>query len=225
MKSYAMVFSPVDAAGTDSSARAWNYELSGGDDTALPAGSPEVWEAGWVGSTGPGIEQDQWPRSTFTGLPMQHIFTVRLPGEYLPDAQKYPDVVAFSFFAGDGQFAEDEATEGVANAASDDPFEVQYAQARVHPYQLLLRDILDAEFAVLYLSEEEFSSRTPPPQDVRRPVSIVVRRRASAPGLWRIVSSRWTVSLLLWGGFRRMIRMPVRSPVMCLRMLTRRLVI
>ncbi len=61
--------------------------------------------------------------------------------------------MAFSFFAGDGQFAEDEATEGVANAASDDPFEVQYAQARVHPYQLLLRDILDAEFAVLYLSE------------------------------------------------------------------------
>lgn len=169
MKSYAMVFSPVDAAGTDSSVRAWNYELHGGDDTALPAGCPEVWEAGWVGSTGPGIEQDQWPRSTFTGLPMQHIFTVRLPGEYLPDAQKYPGVVAFSFFAGDGQFAEDEATEGVANAASDDPFEVQYAQARAHPYQLLLRDILDAEFAVLYLSEEEFSSRTEPPQDVRRP--------------------------------------------------------
>lgn len=80
MKSYAMVFSPVDAAGTDSSVRAWNYELRGGDDTALPAGYPEVWEAGWVGSTGPGIEQDQWPRSTFTGLPMQHIFTVRLPG-------------------------------------------------------------------------------------------------------------------------------------------------
>lgn len=45
---------------------------------------------------------------------------------------------------------------------------MQYAQARVHPYQLLLRDILDAEFAVLYLSEEEFSSRTEPPQDVRR---------------------------------------------------------
>lgn len=48
MKSYAMVFSPVDAAGTDSSARAWNYELRGGDDTALPAGYPEVWEAGWA---------------------------------------------------------------------------------------------------------------------------------------------------------------------------------
>ena len=62
MKSYAMVFSPVDAAGTDSSVRAWNYELRGGDDTALPAGSTEAWEAGWVGSTGPGIEQDQWPR-------------------------------------------------------------------------------------------------------------------------------------------------------------------
>ena len=55
MKSYAMVFSPVDTAGTDSSVRAWNYELRGGDDTALPAGSTEVWEAGWVGSTGPGI--------------------------------------------------------------------------------------------------------------------------------------------------------------------------
>ena len=59
MKSYAMVFSPVDTADTDSSVRAWNYELCGGDDTALPAGSTEVWEAGWVGSTGPGIEQDQ----------------------------------------------------------------------------------------------------------------------------------------------------------------------
>ncbi len=44
-----MVFSPVDAAGTDSSVRAWNCELRGGDDTALPAGSTEVWEAGWVG--------------------------------------------------------------------------------------------------------------------------------------------------------------------------------
>ena len=48
MKSYAMVFSPVDAAGTDSSVRAWNYELRGGDDTALPADSAEVWEAGWL---------------------------------------------------------------------------------------------------------------------------------------------------------------------------------
>ena len=56
MKSYAMVFSPVHAAGTVSSARAWNYELRGGDDTALPAASAEVWEAGWVGWTGPGIE-------------------------------------------------------------------------------------------------------------------------------------------------------------------------
>lgn len=43
MKSYAMVFSPVDAAGTDSSVCAWNYELRGGDDTALPAGSTAVY--------------------------------------------------------------------------------------------------------------------------------------------------------------------------------------
>ena len=127
--------------------------------------------------------------------------------------------MAFSFFAGDGQFAEDEATEGVANAASDDPFEVQYAQARVHPYQLLLRDILDAEFAVLYLSEEEFSSRTEPPQDVRRPGEH--RDEEESFSAWALADRQQPLDRkpALVGWVPTMIRMPVRSPVMCLRML------
>ena len=102
---------------------------------------------------------------------------------------------------------------------------MQYAQARVHPYQLLLRDILDAEFAVLYLSEEEFSSRTEPPQDVRR--SGEHRGEEESFSAWALANRQQPLDrkLALVGWVPTMTRMPVRPRVMCLRMLTRRLVI
>ncbi len=82
-----------------------------------------------MGLTGPGIEQDQWPRSTFTGCRAAY-FTVRLPGSTPAGCAKASGRCSVLFSSPvDGQFAEDEAAEGVANATSDDPFEVQYAQA------------------------------------------------------------------------------------------------
>ena len=66
-----------------------------------------------------------------------------------------------------------------------------------------MRDILDAEFAVLYLSEEEFSSRTEPPQDVRRPGEH--RGEEESFSAWALADRQQPLdrSLLLWGGFRR----------------------
>ncbi len=52
--------------------RTWSYDPQ---NKTLVADQAAVTEAGWLGSRGPGISDEQWPRSPHTGLPMQHIFT------------------------------------------------------------------------------------------------------------------------------------------------------
>jgi hypothetical protein len=43
----------------------------------------------------PGLSVDQWPRSRTHGLPMAHLFTVRVPAQYRCAG---PDLVALSVF-------------------------------------------------------------------------------------------------------------------------------
>ena len=78
------------------------------------------------------------------------------------------DLVAISFFQGEGQFRdEDDAPE--ADAQSDDPFLAQLATYTAHPELTLLEDEIDGQFALVRLTQEEFD-RGPaaPPADVRR---------------------------------------------------------
>lgn len=119
-----------------------------------------VAEAGWMGTDGPALG-NAWPRGPRTGLPMAHVLTLRLPEEY---RTRGADLVAVSFFQGEGQFAEEDDA-----ADPDDPFVIARAEATVHPQTMLLTDIIDGRFALVWLTAEEFEAGpAAPPEDVRR---------------------------------------------------------
>lgn len=124
-----------------------------------PTGPVDAFEAGRVGVAAPGIASEEWPRSSKTGLPMMHVLTLRLPEHF---RRKGADLPGIAFFAGQGQFAEGfERTEG-------DPFLAQLDASRVHPRFTLLTDIIDGEWGLMWLTEDELSGLTEPPEDVRR---------------------------------------------------------
>lgn len=139
----------------------WAYDLDGAD---MVPPSASVEPAGWVGPLGPAIPSNSWPRGPVTGLPMAHAVTVRLPKAYRHRGEEY---VAVSFFQGEGQFAED--CPATANVNSDDPFCAQLAEYAPHPMMELREDILEGQFALLWLTEDEYSgAHGQPPADVRR---------------------------------------------------------
>ncbi|AEE44603.1 hypothetical protein [Cellulomonas fimi] len=125
---------------------------------ARPAGPAD----GWIGSAGPGIDPTTWPRGTQTGLPMFHGITLLLPPEF---RRRGPDLPAVAFFQGEGQFA---APRGVDDP--DDPFVVDLARAVDHPHLARRVDIIDGEFALVRLTQDEYDAGpTPPPADPRGP--------------------------------------------------------
>ena len=158
MKAYDIVFDHTPEGATE---RVWSYDAMNRDMDSTP---DKVTESGWLGNAGPNIPDNQWPRSSHSGLPMQHIFTLHLPEEYRTQG---PEYVAVSFFAGDGQFAE-LGERAVPDPHSDDPFLVQLAEYTPHPKYRILTDILDSEYATIFLTEAEFSGRSHGPEDVRR---------------------------------------------------------
>ena len=158
MKAYDIVFDHTPEGATE---RVWSYDAMNRDMDSTP---DKVTESGWLGNAGPNIPDNQWPRSSHSGLPMQHIFTLHLPEEYRTQG---PEYVAVSFFAGDGQFAE-LGERAVPDPHSDDPFLVQLAEYTPHPKYRFLTDILDSEYATIFLTEAEFSGRSHGPEDVRR---------------------------------------------------------
>ena len=166
MKAYDIVFDHTPEGATE---RLWLYDVYENipediSDLDIVHGTEEVTESGWLGNAGPNIPDNQWPRSSHSGLPMQHIFTLHLPEEYRTQG---PEYVAVSFFAGDGQFAE-LGERAVPDPHSDDPFLVQLAEYTPHPKYRILTDILDSEYATIFLTEAEFSGRSHGPEDVRR---------------------------------------------------------
>lgn len=153
---------------TDSPALA--HDLWFGDSAAtlapVPGGRVEQpnapVQAGWTGTEGPAIEQASWPRSPVSGEPMMHVLSMWLPPQY---RRRGADLPGIAFFAGDGQFAEEEA---IGAPDSDDPFLRQLAEARPHPTFRLMTDIIDGQWGLLWLTEQELAGRTAPPADVRR---------------------------------------------------------
>lgn len=122
----------------------------------------DVTEAGWTGTDGPAVG-DAWPRGELTGLPMAHVLTLKLPQEYRTQGD---ELVAISFFQGEGQFAEEGDQ---ADAGSDDPFLAQWAHSTDHPTLRRLEDVIGGAFALLWLTQEEFDAGpAAPPEDVRR---------------------------------------------------------
>lgn len=147
---------------------AWNLLFATENGVApRPGGSatfqtPTYAPSGWVGHEGPGIAWQYWPRSAATGLPMMHVITLVLPAEYRRKGEQYP---AISFFAGEGQFAP-EPIQG--DGSSADPFLRDLAAAIEHPALHRRRDLIDGEFALLWLSVEEVAAGpTAPSPDLR----------------------------------------------------------
>lgn len=127
---------------------------------------------GWIGSAGPGIAPRTWPRGTLTGLPMFHALTLRLPAEY---RRRGAGLTTVAFFQGEGQFAAARAeaprTEGLARLVPrrTDPFEADVAAAEDHPHLARRTDIIDGQFALLWLTDEETApGPVAPPPDARR---------------------------------------------------------
>ena len=131
---------------------------------------PDHAPAGWIGTDGPGIDTRSWPRGPLTGLPMFHAITLLLPEEY---QRRGPDLPAIAFFQGEGQFARPRERRGGVAGALDrlrDPFEADLARAVDHPRLLRRQDIIDGQFALLWLTRQEFDAGpSAPPPDTRRP--------------------------------------------------------
>lgn len=128
-----------------------------------PLPRPTEAPAGWIGSAGPGIAPEAWPRGPLTGLPMFHVLTLALPPEFRRRGEEFP---AIAFFQGEGQFAEETDEDDV----DDDPFLADVEAAVEHPQHTILTDIIDGQFALIWLTEQEFlAGPTAPPADTRRP--------------------------------------------------------
>lgn len=154
---------------------AWNllFQVEGGlakaPDGPVIAEVPDHAPSGWAGRHGPGIDWKHWPRSSTTGLPMMHVLTLWLPEPYRRQGEQYPGI---AFFAGEGQFADGDPVQG--DATSNDAFLRDLAEAQEHPGLRRRRDIIDGEFALMWLSEAELAAGPTPPQaDLREPGTFV----------------------------------------------------
>ncbi len=120
---------------------------------------------GWVFGLPPGITLEQWPLDPISGYPLMHGFTVKLPEDYRVHG---PDIVALSFFAtatdqnDGGARKRDDLYAAVTDADAPSPGNPDLhpfwksAKAR-HPRLHRMSDILDYEYAVILLTEAEFS--------------------------------------------------------------------
>lgn len=148
-----------------------------------PATPPD----GWIGSAGPGIAPATWPRGTQTGLPMFHALTLRLPAEY---RRRGAHLTSIAFFQGEGQFAEQRTP-----APSPDPFEADVRAATDHPHLARRTDIIDGQFALLWLTDDEVEAGpVAPPPDSRRPGEHVAEDEG--PNAWDTVAPMCAVWLL-----------------------------
>ena len=149
---------------------AWNLAFHCGNGLGKARGRtaeaarPSQPPSGWTGSHGPGVSWEQWPRSLNTGLPMMHVLTLWLPADFQRRGPQFPGIAVF---AGEGQFA-DYTKLPVPSVESTDPFLRDLAAAEVHPGLLRRRDLIDGEFAILWLTQAELvAGPTAPRPDLR----------------------------------------------------------
>ncbi|QOZ34629.1 hypothetical protein [Bradyrhizobium sp. CCBAU 53421] len=117
---------------------------------------------GWCYGLPPGIGSEQWPLSPHDGFPMQHCFTLRVPPQYRVKGETH---VALAMFA-DQQYDEPVEIDAVAQylaaetiARPSDPNLLPYFAYRQnrHPMEFRMKDIIDHNFAAIWLTETEFA--------------------------------------------------------------------
>ncbi|WP_352309809.1 hypothetical protein [Psychrobacter sp. W2-37-MNA-CIBAN-0211] len=123
---------------------------------------------GWAFGRPVGITTDQWPRSRINGLPMAHLWTILVPEAY---RVKGKDLVGISFFQADDAFedrvggVEDMITNltEMNNIDAEDFWASlsNYANHR-HRQETYLEDIIGGGWALIWLTEAEFSGGSTP---------------------------------------------------------------
>lgn len=118
---------------------------------------------GWVFGLPPGIAPEEWPRDPYTGYPMMHGFTLRLPEDYRCHG---PEIAGISFFGtapdhNDGGPASNPRIEKMlaSDTAPDDPdlAALWAAYRHNHPRLHRMQDILGCQYAVILLTEQELA--------------------------------------------------------------------
>ncbi len=144
MNAYDIVFEREDV---------WYFEPTG---TSPVDGAVNL--AGWMGTVGPQLG-NAWPRGSRTGLPMAHVMTLRLPEDYRVKGDEY---VAIAFFQGEAEI------DDVPQLDSASRFSVQLKEATEHPMCERLTDLIGGEFALIWLTQDEYAAGPGvPPEDVR----------------------------------------------------------
>ncbi|MCS6989587.1 MAG: hypothetical protein NZM06_08735 [Chloroherpetonaceae bacterium] len=131
----------------------------------------ETGKDGWCGGMPPGIKPAQWCRSRKSGLPMKHLFTVRVPEEYRARGKTF---VAISVF----QDLTDKRIEGVEESFRRKqvnakrlkiPFWKNLSDylAERHAQEVFAKHNHDDGWAWIWLTEKEFAALMcePPPLD------------------------------------------------------------
>ncbi len=120
---------------------------------------------GWCYGRPPGIAPTQWPVDSSSGYPLMHGFTLRLPEDHRVHG---PEIVGLSFFALAPEHNDGMAEEGrtIAQLLADHP-EAPPADSDLasmwehvkneHPRLHRMEDILGCEYAVILLTEAEYS--------------------------------------------------------------------
>ncbi len=117
---------------------------------------------GWHGGMPPGIKSAQWCRSRVSGLPMKHLFTVRVPEEY---RAKGENLVALSVF----QDLTEKSVPGVAESFARKKVSAKllsipfwknlsdYLEQR-HKQEVFVKDGVRNGWAWIWLTEKEFTA-------------------------------------------------------------------
>jgi len=118
---------------------------------------------GWCFGLPPGISARQWPLDPQTGYPLVHGFTLRLPDDYRCHGAVITGLSLFAFCNehSDGGTTPDQAILS-AMTGREPPEDTRYrpfwdAAQNEHPRLHRMKDILDDNFAVILLTEDELN--------------------------------------------------------------------
>ena len=123
---------------------------------------------GWAFGRPVGIATDQWPRSRINGLPMAHLWTILVPEAYRVKGQ---DFVAISFFQANDPFEDridgvEDTINNMSEVTQTDAEDFWASLSRYanhhHPQEIYLEDIIGGGWALIWLTEAEFSGGSTP---------------------------------------------------------------
>ncbi|MGJ0577176.1 hypothetical protein ACR71G_03435 [Xenorhabdus bovienii] len=118
---------------------------------------------GWSYGRPSGIKPCQWPRSRVNGVPMAHIFTVKIPAEYNVRGSdvEYLSVFQSSDFEDDEEEGVNEFLQEGSEALDNNAFwqELVLYRNNMHPREVYQVDEIGGGWCFIYLTEEEVSGK------------------------------------------------------------------